>query len=68
MKKITDISYDNRVHVQTLYQRIRTRGIPIVLDENGHYAVEEKYIPEVLRIGQAGRPRKKGIDTEEKGV
>jgi hypothetical protein len=57
MKKITEISYDERVHVQTLYQRIRTRGIPVVIDEDGSYAVEEKYIPELLRPGQMGRPR-----------
>ncbi len=58
MKKITDISYDNRVHVQTLYQRLRARKIPVVLDEGGSYAVEEEYIPELLRKGQMGRPRK----------
>ena len=66
MKKITDISYDERVHVQTLYQRIRTRGIPIVLDEDGNYAVEEKDVPELLRQGQMGRPRK--VDTESEKV
>jgi predicted site-specific integrase-resolvase len=57
MKRITDISYDNRVNVQTLYQRIRVRDIPVVLDSEGNYCVEDEHIDELLRVAKQGRPR-----------
>ena len=62
MKKITDISYDNRIHVQTLYQRIRRRKIPVEIDSDGNYCIDEKYVPELLRKGVRGRPRKEILD------
>ena len=65
MKKITDISYDHRVHVQTLYARIRSRSIPVEIDSNGYYCIRDEYLGELLRKGAIGRPRKKALDNKE---
>jgi hypothetical protein len=54
MKTIADISYENRVHIMTLYKRLSTRGIPFEYVD-GVKAVDEKYIPSLLKEGQKGR-------------
>jgi superfamily I DNA/RNA helicase len=56
MKSVAEISYENKVHIQTLYQRINVRDIPVKI-VGGRYMVDEADIPRLLEAGTVGRRR-----------
>jgi hypothetical protein len=64
MRKVTDISFDYRVPLQTLYRRLRDRDIPTVLDADNQLAVEEEHIPLLLEVKRKGRKSNKAKEAE----
>ncbi len=67
MKSVAEISYENKVHVQTLYQRINVRDIPVKI-VGGRYMIDEADIPRLLEAGVVGRRkigRRKGYRVDK---